>query len=621
MTAVDGVPREPPRRDGRVPERPDLGPQIDADRLDLKGPWLRFRDPDVEVVFTRETFAQSLNFIRAYLLAGMALYFTFGLLDLAVGGSVAGYLLMIRYGVVCPIMFGVFCLTFLPVFPRIGQGALAAAMLSSGLGVVVMTAIMRAPFNSQYYAGIIMVVIYGGSLIRLKFRYSAMISVFLVLSYQVSAIWLNPIPRTVLISNDFFLVMACAVGLFSGYIQELWVRRAYASQKIVDEAREVADAANRAKSEFLATMSHEIRTPLNGVLGMVQAMALDPLSDPQRERLSVIGQSGEMLLAILNDILDLSKIEAGKLDLDDVDFDLEALAFGVRTTFKPMAASKGLDFRFEVAAGVAGTYRGDALRVRQVFHNLIANAIKFTSAGSVEVHVGPAPGGVRFSVADTGIGMSPDEIGRLFEKFVQADSSTTRRYGGTGLGLSICRELCSAMGGEISAESQIGHGSRFTVQLPLARVGEGGAARRAVADAPQETSERPLRILAAEDNDVNQLILKTLLGQAGLEPMLVFNGQDAVAAWEREDWDVILMDVQMPTMDGITATRQIRTREAETGRPATPIIALTANAMSYQVDSYLAAGMNGVVVKPIQVEQLFNALDAVTSGEAADAAA
>jgi CheY-like chemotaxis protein len=224
-------------------------------------------------------------------------------------------------------------------------------------------------------------------------------------------------------------------------------------------------------------------------------------------------------------------------------------------------------------------------------------------------------------VADTGIGMSPDEIGRLFEKFVQADSSTTRRYGGTGLGLSICRELCSAMGGEIAAESQIGHGSRFTVRLPLVRVGEGGAAAGAAADTPHETGERPLRILAAEDNAVNQLILKTLLGQVGLEPMLVFNGQDAVAAWELEDWDVILMDVQMPTMDGIAATRHIRSREAETGRPATPIIALTGNAMSYQVEGYLAAGMNSVVVKPIQVEQLFNALDAVTSDEAADAAA
>ena len=294
-----------------------MSPPLDAKSFDLKVPWLRFRDPAVEAVFTRETFAQSINFIRAYLLAGMGLYFVFGLLDIIVGGGIANYLLIIRYGIVCPILFGIFCLSFLPVFFRIGQWALAAAMLSSGFGVVVMTAIMRAPFNSLYYAGIIMVVIYCGSLIRLKYRYSLMISAFLVLSYQISAIWLNPIPRNMLISNDFFLVMASAVGLFSGYIQELYVRRAYASRKIVDEARQYADLANQAKSVFLATMSHEIRTPLNGVLGMVQAMAGEPLSGRQRERLQVIGQSGEMLLAILNDMLDLSKIDAGKLALGE----------------------------------------------------------------------------------------------------------------------------------------------------------------------------------------------------------------------------------------------------------------------------------------------------------------
>ena len=563
-------------------------------------------------MFTRETFAQSLLFIRAYLLAGMGLYVTFGLLDLTVGGGVTAYLLVIRYGVVCPIVFGIFGLTFLKDFHRIGQAALAAAMLVTGMGVVVMTAIMDPPFNSQYYAGIVMVVIYSGSLIRLKFRHAVLISVLLVASYQVSALWLNPIAPNMLVSNDFFLGMATLVGLFSGYIQEIWVRRAYASRKVVDEARQAADAANRAKSEFLATMSHEIRTPLNGVLGMVQAMSQDPLSAPQRERLDVIGQSGEMLLAILNDILDLSKIEAGRLDLEEVEFDVEALVAGVRTTFEPLTDGQGLEFQVEVAPEVAGTYRGDALRVRQILHNLISNAVKFTAAGSVTVRIDAGEGDmVRLSVADTGIGMSPDHIGRLFDKFVQADSSTTRRYGGTGLGLAICRELCGAMGGAISVESEPGQGSRFTVLLPLPRIGDARAAAPAPADPAPLSDDRSLRILAAEDNAVNQLILKTLLGQVGLEPLIVANGQDAVAAWEQDPWDLILMDVQMPVMDGVTATRRIRDREAQTGRAPTPIIALTANAMHDQVEDYLAAGMNGVVVKPIQIEQLFNAIAAV----------
>jgi CheY-like chemotaxis protein len=329
--------------------------------------------------------------------------------------------------------------------------------------------------------------------------------------------------------------------------------------------------------------------------------------------LGVIGQSGEMLLAILNDILDLSKIEAGKLELDEADFDLAGLALGVQGAFMALARSKGLDFSFEVAGEAAGTYRGDALRVRQVLHNLISNAVKFTSAGTVAVRVEAMEGGVRFLVTDTGVGISADQVERLFDKFVQADSSTTRRYGGTGLGLAICRALCTAMGGRIWASSAIGAGSCFTVELPLARA-QGGVDVTAVAG-PAMSDERPLRILAAEDNAVNQLVLKTLLGQAGIEPVLVGNGQEAVAAWEDGDWDVILMDVQMPVMDGVVATRQIRRREAQTGRVATPIIALTANALRHQVEGYLAAGVDGVVAKPIQIAQLFDAIAAATASE------
>ena len=592
---------------------------MDASRFELDWFWLRFRDPGVEARFTRETFVASINFIRAYLLAGSALYFSFGFLDRIVGGAASGALLLIRWGLVCPFLLAMFGLTFLKSFPRFGQAALSAVMLVSGLAIVGMTAIMPAPFNSLYYAGIVMVVIYCGSLIRLKFRYSILISLALVAAYQLSALWLAPIPRTMLISNDFFLTMAAGVGLFSGHIQEQYIRRAYAGRKIADEARDSADSANRAKSEFLATVSHEIRTPLNGVLGMVQAMTREDLSGPQRERLDVIGQSGEMLLAILNDVLDLSKIEAGKLALDDGQFNLGPLATGLQTAFQPLAEAKGLAFGFEVDEAALGTYRGDSLRVRQVFHNLISNAVKFTAEGSIAVRLDASGEGLRFRVTDTGVGMSPGQIEHLFDKFVQADSSTTRQFGGTGLGLSICRELCNAMGGEIRAEGEIGAGSVFTVTLPLARISASETTAPAE-DAPAAPAdERPLRILAAEDNQVNQLVLRTLLGQVGLEPEIVDNGQLAVAAWEAGAWDLILMDAQMPVMDGIAAAKAIRRREAETGRPATPILALTANAMNHQIESYLAAGMNGVVAKPIQVAELIEAIVRVTAlADAAD---
>jgi PAS domain S-box-containing protein len=386
------------------------------------------------------------------------------------------------------------------------------------------------------------------------------------------------------------------------------------------QAKEDAEAATRAKSAFLATMSHEIRTPLNGVLGMAQALAAGPLTLQQREQLDVIRQSGETLLTVLNDVLDLSKIEAGRLELEAAEFDIGALAAGVQATFSAVAAEKSLAFELTVDPGAAGAYLGDATRVRQVLVNLVSNALKFTEAGRVSVSIGRRRGALTMTVVDTGIGMSQPQLDSLFEKFSQADASTTRRFGGTGLGLAICRELAEMMGGRVEAESAEGAGSTFIATLPLPR--QARPARKARAAKPQ--AERPahgagVRMLAAEDNPMNQLVLKTLLAQIGVEPVLVGDGVDAVAAWESGEWDIILMDVQMPRMDGPTATRFIRERELAQRRRRTPIIALTANAMTHQVSEYLAAGMDGFVAKPIEIERLFAAVDAALSQPAVGA--
>jgi signal transduction histidine kinase/ActR/RegA family two-component response regulator len=380
-----------------------------------------------------------------------------------------------------------------------------------------------------------------------------------------------------------------------------------------------AEAANAAKSTFLATMSHEIRTPLNGVLGMAQAMAGDKLSKVQRERLSVVHQSGEALLAILNDVLDLSKIEAGKLDLEHIEFDLAEVVRGAYSAFTALANKKGLSFAVEIDPA-RGRYMGDPTRLRQVLYNLISNALKFTEAGEVRVTARRSGAMLEIAVADTGVGISPDGMARLFGKFEQEDSSTTRRFGGTGLGLAICRELAQLMGGEMSVESELGKGSRFILRAPLERIGDEKPPAEYAPPPPSERQALGLRVLAAEDNAVNQLVLKTLLHQLGVEPVVVDCGEAVIDAWETGDWDVILMDIQMPDMDGMTATARIRERERETGRPRTPIVALTANAMAHHIEQYLAAGMDSHVSKPIQAMALFEAVVAVTQGGDAEEA-
>ena len=402
-----------------------------------------------------------------------------------------------------------------------------------------------------------------------------------------------------------------------GAMQDITARKQ--AEAAMLQAKEEAEQANLAKSAFLATMSHEIRTPLNGVLGMAQVMAAGQLAPAQREQLDVIRQSGEALLAILNDVLDLSKIEAGKLELDMVDFDLQALAQGAYAAFTGQAESKGVSFALTVAPEARGAWRGDSTRLRQILYNLLSNALKFTETGSVTAVFTAEAEGLRLTVTDTGVGIAREALARLFEKFEQADASTTRRFGGTGLGLAICRELAGLMGGRISAESTPGLGSEFTVVLPLAR-GEQPAAESAEADDGPAVieRERPVRVLAAEDNTINQLVLKTLLMQVGVEPTVVADGAQAVDAWRGAEWDVILMDVQMPVMDGPAAARAIRAEEAAAGRRRTPILALTANTMAHQVEAYLR-DMDDVVSKPIEAARLFQALEAALNSEPAEA--
>lgn len=380
--------------------------------------------------------------------------------------------------------------------------------------------------------------------------------------------------------------------------------------------RDRAEAANKAKSDFLANMSHEIRTPMNGVIGGAQLLAATNLRKEQVGYLDAITKSSETLLSLIDDLLDLAKIEAGHVSFEEVDFEIGELLDTMEKIFRPRAAAKGLEFARPPIENDPGIVHGDPTRLRQIVINLLGNAVKFTKEGSVTLSakVKDDDDGLRLTVevADTGIGVPTEQQHRLFEKFSQADSSTTRQFGGTGLGLAICRELVTLMRGEIGFESTYTKGSRFWFTVPL-KPGMGGeVARDKPPDAPYlRLPAKPLRVLIAEDREINQHLIKAFLTKAGHETHLVGNGRDAVKAYREGDFDVILMDIQMPDIDGLNATKLIRESEWETGRHV-PIIGVTANAMRGSREQFLKAGMDDFVAKPVLPDMLFDAVGRCT---------
>ena len=379
-------------------------------------------------------------------------------------------------------------------------------------------------------------------------------------------------------------------------------------------ARDRAVEASNTKSAFLANVSHELRTPMNGVIGMNELMLTSELSDEQRSFAEQVAQSGEQMLAIINDILDVSKLEAGRLELEVADFDLHEAIDAACAAPRTLAQARGLRFDVRIGKRVPRLVRGDGRRLQQVLLNLTSNAVKFTATGSVTVSAGVRAGGggatrLSIGVTDTGIGVDPAQLEHMFDPFTQADVSTTRLYGGTGLGLAIVRELVDLMGGTVSAESEDGNGATFRFELELAAPASDAGSLESPNDAPVEALPAwitPPLVLVAEDSPVNQIVAARALERLGCRAEVVHDGEQALAALGAGRYDAVLMDCQMPRLDGYAATKELRRREA--GSQRTPVIAMTANAMAGDRERCQAAGMDDYVSKPMRHRELAEAL-------------
>ncbi len=442
---------------------------------------LRFADPEIENRFCREQLRQWMPIVRLGVGLGALLYGVFGILDYMVAGTQLAVVWAIRFSVL-PIIFGTLLLTWSPHFYRVSQAALGLAVAAAGGGIVAMTAVMEMPAADRYYAGLIMVVSYSATLIRLRHTYAAVISLMLLGSYEIVAWFINPVPLLSFASNSFFLSMSVGVGIFSAYVIELLIRQKFVHTEQLRRAHALeaslkreAETASRAKSEFLASMSHELRTPLNAIIGfseMLKAEMLGPLGiDRYREYAHDIHGSGQHLLGIINDILDLAKAEANALELHEEVIPVDQLLEDVLRMLRPNVAKAGLRLALEPPKAPIELY-ADRRYLRQILINMLSNAVKFTERGGEIVLSADldASGDCVFRCSDSGIGIAEDDLEQVLRPFVQVANVYTRDHGGTGLGLPLVKKLTELHGGELHLESRLGVGTTVTIRLPAWRV-------------------------------------------------------------------------------------------------------------------------------------------------------
>lgn len=424
-----------------------------------------------------------------------------------------------------------------------------------------------------------------------------------------SRVWFQ-VSVSPLVNMKSEMVAVTLIDITTSKLQEIKAKEA---KEIISIAKEAAEAANKAKSEFLANMSHEIRTPINGIVGMIDLTLQTQLNEEQMDNLVTAKTCASSLINIVNDILDFSKMEAGKLTIESIDFNVVDLIEEIVRLHAPKAEGKGLELNYTIPANIPKVLVGDPHRIRQVLNNLISNAVKFTESGEITVTVKSIPTSfeeidLRFWISDTGIGISKEDRKLLFNSFSQIDNSYTRKYGGTGLGLVISKQLVEKMGGEIQVESEKGKGSIFYFHVPT-QLGDPNRITKLV-PYPITKTKKQLHLLIAEDDKVNQKVIIKMLNERGHLTTIACNGLEAVELFKKKNYDAILMDVQLPFMNGIEAMQEIK--ELEQGKRHTPIIAMTAYALPGDKEKFLALGMDDYISKPIIMEKLFEIIEKIT---------
>ncbi|BCS96823.1 hypothetical protein DSLASN_24550 [Desulfoluna limicola] len=636
-------------------------------------------DEELEEAYLNRDFEKYIWQIRIVLVLAAIFYILFGFLDVLQVPEFLSTFLMIRFGFFLPVVTLVLCLSFTRFFVRIMQPLFVSVLMAGGGGIIMMLCLAPSPAGYTYFAGLILVLMFGYSFGRVKFLWASLTGWFLVGLYTVAALYFSETPLSIVINNNFFFIATNLVGMASCYMFEYYNRKNFIiscqlenerwkarqanlelehrvqertaqlasinkslraeieeRKKVARELREIhgelelrvdartrelvrindelsqakeaADQSARVKTEFLANMSHEIRTPMNAIIGMSDLALNEEITrDQRREYLDIIRTSARSLLGIINDILDLSKIEAGKLDLEETPFDIGSLVENISSMFLDQINEKGLEFIIDIGDGMPDRLVGDPLRLQQVLVNLTSNAVKFTEEGEITLRMGIADETdthvtLKFQVVDTGIGLDSKISTSLFDAFAQADGSTTRKYGGTGLGLTICKRIVQMMGGTIEVSSSPGEGSTFTFTAPMAK--DTTTPLRFSYDTP--THLQDVRVLVAEGNATLMEVLERMLGSFGFGVSCCENGMEALSVLAgKHHVDLLIVDMNLPDMDGVELARKV-TIQGASRRPHVILLdAFSAGVNLYDKDRF---GIDRVVTKPLRPSTLFDAI-------------